>query len=364
MDFSNKLLPIFVALTIFGLLSVVYYDSLMKFVFKQSTKLVSRVNGRKIQIAFPIEALEFAQLTNQLNIQVFLIEPCVLWPFMTIKQQNKLKDHYSVPEGAVDCTQTTNGVTLITFGIFVDDLPSDTIHRRLQELGFSTVSYSDQEIHEGRMLHFMARKRDVVIHLVTFTPRSEFLFIHPLPHALFNISREDLRYGAFAAAFDQFKLRYHLLNNFNILFSSNVPYFLFQINYSRFQECNHELAKLWDKDFPPKEDMTIKMKETVKAIRLLTSSNLIPIWLDGGSLLGWARHCGQVPHERDADFASYSFMHNDKYDLARDLIATVRKPWYFIGKQLYPFQFLSSWHLMINVLREQSYLDSPGVASR
>ena len=31
----------------------------------------------------------------------------------------------------------------------------------------------------------------------------------------------------------------------------------------------------------------------VQAKKIITENN-IPIWLDGGTLLGWARHCGVV----------------------------------------------------------------------
>ena len=34
--------------------------------------------------------------------------------------------------------------------------------------------------------------------------------------------------------------------------------------------------------------------ESIVQVKKLISENNIPIWLDGGTLLGWARHCGVV----------------------------------------------------------------------
>lgn len=213
-----------------------------------------------------------------------------------------LKDRDSVPERTDKCKLTSKRLRFISFGIFVNQLSNqETMKDTLLERGFKTETLSQQDVLNGETLHFISKKGSVVIHVATFTPRSEFFLIQKMKEAPLGLRLPDFRYGRFLGAFDGFRLKYSMLNGIKMLFPEDPAYFLFQIKYSRFEECHHELAALWEKSYPKNIDMAKKMTETVYVMRNLTKKALLPIWLDGGSLIGWARHCGEVPHERDAD---------------------------------------------------------------
>lgn len=86
--------------------------------------------------------------------------------------------------------------------------------------------------------------------------------------------------------------------------------FLYQYNHSEFIECNYELAESTykiQKQNSYKNNFYVSRFSYVKDI--LESNNKI-YWLMAGTLLGWYRECGIIPHTNDADISLYS----DQFD--------------------------------------------------
>ena len=90
------------------------------------------------------------------------------------------------------------------------------------------------------------------------------------------------------------------------------------------------MAAKFNVKYPLKDAPLKQLQETIQVMRKITYKTIMPIWLDGGSLIGWARHCGAIPYERDADFASWGHILGTDYDLPQQIIKSVDPPWYFI----------------------------------
>lgn len=67
---------------------------------------------------------------------------------------------------------------------------------------------------------------------------------------------------------------------------------MFQIPHSTFLECRHDLAKKFESKYPQDGEAAERLVKTLDVIKGIMKKTLLPIWMDGGSLLGWARHCG------------------------------------------------------------------------
>ncbi len=78
--------------------------------------------------------------------------------------------------------------------------------------------------------------------------------------------------------------------------------FLFDYEHSSFLECDEKLAKsLLSSDYKQND----QLNELISSDLLYLTSSLEAIhkryWLAAGTLLGWQRDCGIIPHTKDAD---------------------------------------------------------------
>ena len=94
-------------------------------------------------------------------------------------------------------------------------------------------------------------------------------------------------------------------NTFNV--PSNIKTFLFDYKHSAFIECNRELALSIRR---PNYTQNASQNKMVSAVMKYITESLEQLgkhyWLAGGTLLGWYRDCGIIPHTQDVDLALYA----------------------------------------------------------
>ena len=94
----------------------------------------------------------------------------------------------------------------------------------------------------------------------------------------------------------------------------DTKHFLYQYNNSKFIECNHKLAQStskFQKQNPTKNQLYVSRFKYVKDF---LESNQKVYWLIAGTLLGWYRECGVIPHTHDADMSLYSNQFDTKIE--------------------------------------------------
>ena len=242
------------------------------------------------------QVLQFLTLTSTSGASVFVIEPCILWKACTAKEKNKLHRRRAVPDFARACSKTKDGknyiTTLAAFELDLRILQSDDLRMKLTSEGFNVSGHRDLSVRAGRTTHLIVRKKKSIIHVVIFFQRNFFLQIHSLPTDSYGIHAADIRFGKEDAAFENIGLSARLLNGQTVLIPAEHLRFLFEIRHSKWRECRHDLAAKHNKKYPLTGEPLVDLISTLEAIRNVTYHTLLPVWMDGGSLIGWARHCG------------------------------------------------------------------------
>jgi phosphorylcholine metabolism protein LicD len=79
---------------------------------------------------------------------------------------------------------------------------------------------------------------------------------------------------------------------------------VYEYGYSEFLECNRELAlKLKNSNYKQNYDTNSKMMPTLAYVADYLESTNKHYFLVAGTLLGWFRDCGIIPHTNDLDLA-------------------------------------------------------------
>lgn len=271
------------------------------------------------------------EVLSKFSVSSFIIEPCVLWSLLTAKEQELLKSRRSAAPHALSCSKVTNEqLSLFSIGVYAWEI-SEVTHMAVPEL--KRISEDLLEVKEsatGQISHIFLREGKEIVHIVVFFGRNAFFFVFEVPLPPMNLKHEDLRYGSSDMAFEQISLSYHSIEGMKVLLPTDYLKLLFELPHSRFLECHKDRAKMYYKKYPQTPDSLARLHSTIDVMRQLIFTLKIPIWMDGGSLIGWARHCSCIPYERDADFASWSSILQNDYTLAEQIINGVTSPWYFI----------------------------------
>lgn len=193
-------------------------------------------------------------------------------------------------------------------------------------------------------LHVVFVKKSVVIQLVVFYPRGDYLWIGgSISNQTAHLIEGTGMYGRHSAIFNQFQLQHRSI----LALPVDIPYFIMQMETSRFLECNHHHATRFatlhgDLLFHP-NDLTIVSNEAVKSIQVMEHLSRwlnVSIWLWNGSLLstvmysvaplkiifvcfvlGWFRNCGPFQHMYSLDFAlSYEQVEHLNLNLTEELL--------------------------------------------
>ena len=93
----------------------------------------------------------------------------------------------------------------------------------------------------------------------------------------------------------------------NILAPVELSQFLFDYKHSKFIECNRDYAKesvgIMGLNNKAEAMQNVKAKHGLVYIKSVLESHKKNYWLAAGTLLGWYRDCGFIPHTTDADLA-------------------------------------------------------------
>ena len=297
------------------------------------------VSEKVIDIKLPDEVHTFLSTCSKTGIQAILIEPCLLAQTVDQEAKELLKTRKIIPELGYNCKISKDKKTIYSFAIHENHakfLPLLAVHG--QKVKRETVDMSD-------VTHVFALSNSVIVHILVLFQRSTFWYVKPVEtnQALeYKIERDELTYGQSPQAFDafdveQFKvpasnLQLATMNEPTVIIPKNVSLFLFQYKFSSFIECNKELAaqtKLVRKERNETDDDKIgdKMKGSMQVLKLLEKNLLVPLWFDGGSLLGWNRECGVLPFDHDIDVITYLHLMNNSYDLIEQMAKMVNMPW-------------------------------------
>ncbi len=97
---------------------------------------------------------------------------------------------------------------------------------------------------------------------------------------------------------------------------ANLDKFLFEYDHSTFLECNRQLAKSnfekYGKNYTQNESRNKMISPVMQHISRKLESLGKHYWLAGGTLLGWYRDCGIIPHTQDVDMAVWAHEYDNR----------------------------------------------------
>ncbi len=149
------------------------------------------------------------------------------------------------------------------------------------------------------------------IQIVVFHPRGDFYLIN---HD--NYTRSKKSFGDITRAIGAFNLTpiFDLNSNNRFNVPANIKKFLFDYKHSRFLECNSTLANrdliVDNVKYKQNLNKNLLVAPTLKYATDELSKRYMHYWLAGGTLLGWYRDCGLIPHTKDLDVAMWFHEYN------------------------------------------------------
>ncbi len=130
---------------------------------------------------------------------------------------------------------------------------------------------------------------------------------------------ESIYFGDTPRALTNFELA-TIVDQNEILFKipSDIKKILFDYGHSKFLECNSELAemnlqKIGD-TYKQNEKMNKMIENTTEHVIETLENFEKHYWLAGGTLLGWYRDCGIIPHTKDFDIAIWSHEYDSQIE--------------------------------------------------
>ncbi|CAG2176858.1 unnamed protein product, partial [Oppiella nova] len=282
--------------------------------------------------------LEFLDIINKLGLEVFLIDPIVLYQLIDDKHRQVLVDRDLLPDPVANDISGGKEYCL-SFGVFTDNFQGvvKELSQVLTELVFEFRLIDGLDGSQRRFdkdfaqidntfLHMFYARNKECIQISVFHKRSDFLWVGDIPvhrsESYHNFVPKDIHYGKHESAFDSFGLeKLKTKTNITLLIPDRVVHFISQYKSSKFIECDYSLAINMSKNFTKSESMNRKVREAMIALKTFTSKLFIPFFISSGTLLGWYRQCGVIPYTTDVDtgtWATYAspqlidkFIHND-----------------------------------------------------
>lgn len=93
------------------------------FLVVKSEKILSEV-----RVPFPKDGFTFIDTASDVGMKLFMIDPCIIWRLLSLKEQNRLQDRDSVPEFSLNCKVSKKiNETIYSFGIFASDVSTLTV---------------------------------------------------------------------------------------------------------------------------------------------------------------------------------------------------------------------------------------------
>lgn len=117
-------------------------------------------------------------------------------------------------------------------------------------------------------------------------------------------------FGDEARGVNLFNIRELSIDSNKIYIPAKLDEFLFDYESSKFLECNRELAYENLNNLGSNYTQDLKKNKMLQPVLGHISKTLEKLrkhyWLAGGTLLGWYRDCGIIPHTQDVDFAIWA----------------------------------------------------------
>nr|XP_039272994.1 fukutin-like [Styela clava] len=231
------------------------------------------------------------------------------------------------------CKHHPDGNNLLTFAILARKFipEKDKIIDRLQKFGFAThlSMVPDPRLHDAKEVikiptYLWLARNDHVIHITILHERhGNYYWAGPVTDSdWFNMVNElkpqltidwrTLNGAVFPRYAQAYEMSHHLtgvatkIDKHEFIVPYNIKSFLKEYKEARFIECDHERAKKYRDEYPviaTQEEYVYQSdakKLLIRAKKVLNKLG-IPFWLSSGTLLGWYRECGIIPHGIDVD---------------------------------------------------------------
>ncbi|RNA30947.1 fukutin isoform X1 [Brachionus plicatilis] len=170
-----------------------------------------------------------------------------------------------------------------------------------------------------------------IVHIPIFYPRGNFFWI---PCDNYQLNNRVKLFNDHQRALNKFHTKAVFENNQNFIIPVDFEKFIYDYNRSKFIDCNLDLAesKSFRKDY----------------------------WLSAGTLLGWYRDCGIIPHTTDGDIGllaeQYSpnfekaFLNSDKVPMVKKLGFVNDSLEFRVGSEALPID------LFFNYIHNQTHM--------
>ncbi|GIX99852.1 fukutin [Caerostris darwini] len=244
----------------------------------------------------------FSSAASDANVTVLLLEPSVLYKFLTYHQEALiLKKGSKLSTFKISHTTLNFGVTYEYHNI----ITQDAFKAKMLLKGFHYVpSYKTciyDSSKEQDVGHSFYTRSKWTVHLVEFVNESNYFWHSALPNDSCPMlpNREKFHFVENKGAFENLYAD-PLNNESNINLPSDPLNFLNQMRTSKFLDC-HPILTTTKKH--PHED---KVAFIIQEMKRILHPYLIDFWLTSGTLLGWYRECGMISYTTDVDFGMWA----------------------------------------------------------
>jgi hypothetical protein len=197
----------------------------------------------------------------------------------------------------------------ITFGIFKDNLDKLISKKQIDTLD------DECEVLMSNITHLSDYYQSIVIikclsiqiQVSIFHKRGEFYWI-PKDN---DPEIDNIKwFSDESRGVNLFETKKLSFNSKQLYVPSKIDDFLFDYESSKFLECNRELAFENLNTLGANYTQNLKRNKMLQPVISHISKTLEKLhkhyWLAGGTLLGWYRDCGIIPHTQDVDFAVWA----------------------------------------------------------
>ncbi len=234
----------------------------------------------------------------------------------------KLEDVYGLMKNA---SNPQNEQILINFGVSISSF--EKLYKNIglsldsQLCNFLFKSNSVMFSGESILTNMFIECTLLTIQVSIVYQRGNFLWI--LNDDYTRQNHRNSPFGNVPRAFNRFEItRIEDVDSNTFYIPSDIKKYFFDYEHSEFIECNKKLQFINSNPGYLQNDKMNKMiSPSMEYISRSLEGAFKRYWLSGGTLLGWYRDCGIIPHTKDVDFGI----------LAEDYEASVNR--IFIGNQ-------------------------------
>lgn len=263
----------------------------------------------------------FLDVINKLGIPIIFLEPIYLEEMLNDEQKKQLFNYISYRSPKIVQKR------LITFGMVANDAVIGAMQEaNKKELkAFEPVeifdAYDSQkngtiEANLTTPLHCFYFLQSTIIQVTFLYKRNDFYWTGTATVAALNnilkgeIDPDEIVFGNYDMILELAFRPHKWLYRYDIFLPDDIVYYLGQLPTAEFIECNANLTKyvsLGHKvDDAEVADFSQNLKSGLIAMKSFMKRESMEFWLSGGTLLGWYRQCGVLPHSKDADFETWS----------------------------------------------------------